>query len=296
MEILLGRAILGIGSGILTPVAATIILSVFKGDDIAKQFSRSGMSTNIGAILFQLLGGILCNYSWRVPFMVYLLVVPVLIIVVFLLPEPGEERVSTGLQNVKSFGIKKIFTGHVLFWSFCHLVYMMWFYVYVTQTSGIILRHNYGNSTTSAIVLSLFTFVGVIGGYCFYNLQKKFNMKVLSIGFAINFVSYVAICFAKDVYSYTIVSCLYGFGYGILGPSFNYFLGIGLDKDYRAASIAVSTILSSIGSFGSSYAVKYSKVLFNTQWDRIPFAVGSVFFALFAILFIFFMEKSVQQS
>ncbi|MCF0237472.1 MAG: hypothetical protein HUK24_02640, partial [Sphaerochaetaceae bacterium] len=84
----------------------------------------------------------------------------------------------------------------------------------------------------------------------------------------------------------------FGFGYGLLGPSISYFLGIGLDKDYRAASISASTILSSLGSFGSSYAVKYSKVLTGSSWDRMPFLFGGVFFLLFALFFLFYKEKN----
>ena len=280
----------------MTPVSTTVILSVFKGDEIAKQYSRNSISTNIGAIIFQLLGGVLCNISWRVPFMVYLAVIPVLLLVIMFLPEPGHSvKAEPGLQKVKSFDLSKIITKHVIFWSVVHLLYMMWFYPYVTQTSGIILRNGYGNSTTSAIVLSLFTLAGVIGGYCFYVLQKKFKMKVVFIGFLINCLSYVLLTLSKDIVSYTIVSCIFGFGYGVLGPSMSYFLGIGLDKDYRAASIAFSTILSSLGSFGSSYAVKYAKIIFKSDWERLPFVVGSVFFAAFAVLFLFFKGKPKAQ-
>jgi MFS family permease len=287
-QILFGRAILGVGHGLMTPVSTTVILSVFKGDEIAKQYSRNSISTNVGAIIFQLLGGILCNISWRVPFMVYLAVIPVLLLVIMFLPEPGHSvKAEPGLQKVKGFDIKKIVTKHVIFWSIVHLLYMMWFYPYVTQTSGIILRNGYGNSTTSAIVLSLFTLAGVIGGYCFYGLQKRFKIRVLFIGFLINFLAYVLLTLSKEIVSYTIISCVFGFGYGVLGPAISYFLGIGLDKDYRAASIAFSTILSSLGSFGSSYAVKYSKIILKSDWERLPFVVGAVFFAAFAILFLF---------
>jgi MFS family permease len=296
-EILIGRAILGIGHGISAPVATTIILSVFKGEEVAKQYSRSGMSTNIGAIIFQLLGGILCNYNWRVPFLVYLVILPVLLIVIFCLPEPGKESaVSTGLQSVKGFDLKKIITKHVVFWSVVHLLYMMWFYAYVTQTSGIILRNGYGNSTTSAIVLSLFTFMGVVGGYSFYRLEKRYKIRVVTIGFVINALAYVALALSKGIVSYTVFSCIFGFGYGVLGPSMSYFLGIGLDKNYRAASVSVSMILSSIGSFGSAYVIKYAKALFHTDWERLPFVIGAVVFISFAILFVFSKENSVENQ
>ncbi len=294
-EVLVGRAILGIGSGISAPVITCLVLSLFKGDDISKQFSRNSMATNIGAVIFQMLGGILCNYNWKLPFAVYFLVIPVMVIAFFWLPEP-KEAVSTGLQNVKGFNLSHIITKHVLFWAITHALYMLWFYAYVTQTSGIIVRNGYGNSTVAAVVLSLFTLIGVLGGGSFHKIQKKIGVKAMTLGFAINGISFLALAFADNIVVYTIFSLTFGFGYGLLQPAVSYFLGIGLDDNYRAASISVSTIISSIGSFGSSYAVKYSKILLNTDWERTPFAVGCVFFLALGLLFVFIKTPKLKET
>lgn len=294
-QILVGRAILGIGSGISAPVITCLVLSLFKGDDISKQFSRNSMATNVGAVIFQMLGGVLCNYNWKLPFAVYFLVIPVMIIAYFWLPEP-KEAVSTGLQNVKGFDLSHIITKHVMFWAIVHALYMLWFYAYVTQTSGIIVNNGYGDSTVAAVVLSLFTLIGVLGGGMFHKIQKKIGVKAMTLGFVVNGLSFLALTFADNIVVYTIFSLTFGFGYGLLQPAVNYFLGIGLDDNYRAASISVSTIISSLGSFGSSYAVKYSKILLHTTWERTPFAVGCVFFFLLGLLFVFIKTPKLKES
>lgn len=285
-QVLIGRAILGIGKGLTVPITTTITLSIFKGEDVSKQFSRNSMATNCGAILFQLVGGFLADISWNLPFSVYFLVLPTIVVAYFFLPEPSE-NVQTALQSVKGFNISKIFTKHVFFWSVIHALYMLWFYAYVTQTSGIIIGDGFGDSTTAAIVLSLFTLIGVYGGYSFHKIRRCLGVKTMTLGFVVNSFSFLALAFCKDLPSYILFSCTFGFGYGLLQPAMNYFLGIGLDKDYRAACISVSTIISSIGSFGSSYAVKYSKILFDSDWDRLPFVIGAVFFMALGVLFIF---------
>ena len=289
-EILVGRAILGIGHGLIVPITNTLTLSLFKGDEVSKQFSRNSMATNCGAILFQLLGGFLGDLNWRLPFVVYVAIVPVLIITIICLPEP-KYSVQTGLQKVKKFEIRKIFTGHVFFWAIVHALYMLWFYAYVTQTSGIIINNGYGNSSVSALVLSAFTLIGVFGGYSFHKIQKRIGTRTMTVGFFVNAASFIALSMCNNLASYTVFSLTFGFGYGLLQPAVNYFLGVGLDEDYRAACISVSAIISALGSFGSSYAVKYSKIILHTDWERIPFVVGSVFFLLLGILFIFFKEK-----
>lgn len=183
-----------------------------------------------------------------------------------------------------------------MFWSLVHALYMLWFYAYVTQTSGIIVNNGYGDSTVAAIVLSLFTLVGVLGGGMFHKIQKKIGVKTMTLGLCLNGVSFIFLALSKDIVTYTIFSLTFGFGYGLLQPSVSYFLGIGLDDDYRAASISVSTIISSVGSFLSSYAVKYSKIIFNTSWDRIQFVVGSVFFILLGLMFIFIKTPKLKES
>lgn len=294
-EILVGRAILGIGTGILTPVVTCLVLSLFKGDDISKQFSRNSMATNVGAVIFQMLGGILCNYSWKLPFAVYFVVLPVMLIAFLWLPEP-KESASTALQNVKGFDLSKIITKHVLFWALVHALYMLWFYAYVTQTSGIIVNNGYGDSTAAAVVLSLFTLIGVLGGGMFHRIQKKIGVKAMTMGFCINGLSFIFLAMSNNLIVYTIFSLTFGFGYGLLQPAVDYFMGIGLEDDYRAASISVSKIISSLGSFLSSYAVKYSKIIFNTSWDRIQFVVGSVFFILMGLMFIFIKTPELKDS
>ncbi len=294
-EILIGRAVLGIGSGISTPVITCLVLSLFKGDDISKQFSRNSMATNIGAVIFQMLGGILCNYSWKLPFAVYFIVLPVMVIAFMWLPEP-KESATTGLQSVKGFDLSKIITKHVMFWSIVYALYMLWFYTYVTQTSGIIVNNGYGDSTVAAVVLSLFTLIGVLGGGLFHKIQKKIGVKSMTLGLCMNGVSFIFLALSRDLVAYSIFSLTFGFGYGLLQPAVDYFMGIGLDDDYRAASISVSKIVSSLGSFGSAYAVKYSKIIFHTTWDRTPFVVGSVFFILLGLIFVFIKTPKLKES
>ena len=54
-EILLGRAILGVGTGLIAPLTSTLVLYLFSGDEVPKQLGRNAMATNVGAVIFQLL-------------------------------------------------------------------------------------------------------------------------------------------------------------------------------------------------------------------------------------------------
>jgi len=298
-QVLLGRAILGVGTGLLGPIVSTLTLSLFTGEDVAKQFSRNMMSTNLGAVIFQLLGGFLCNYNWRMPFAAYLAVAPVLITVLLLLPEPETVTQKDGglAGSFKNgFSIGKILTGHVLFWSFLYCVYMLFFYPYVTEMSGIVQKNGWGNATTTAIILSIFTAMGVLGGYLFYPLNRRFGKYVLSIGFGIGAVSYLLLCLCSSAWSLTVVSCMYGLGYGMVGPAINYYLGIKLLPEYRAASVAASSLFCHIGSFGSPFLIGFFRDITGSTWDRFSFIVGACFYAAAALLFIILVSREKLQK
>lgn len=54
-----------------------------------RQTSMNAVSTNIGAVVFQMLGGYACNaFGWRATFIIYVLLLPSLLATFFLLPEP----------------------------------------------------------------------------------------------------------------------------------------------------------------------------------------------------------------
>ena len=292
-EVLIGRAILGLGTGLLGPIVSTLTLSLFEGKDVAKQFSRNMMSTNIGAVLFQLAGGYLCNYSWRMPFYAYLVVLPVAAIVFFCLPEP--ERIVTKDGDTKEkFSLREVLSPHVIFWGLLHALYMACFYAYVTESSGIITKNGYGTTMSVAIVLASFTAFGVVGGYLFYPVNNKTGMKTLGIGFGIGALACIGIQLSGGLVSYYLVSIFFGVGYGMLAPSINYYLGIKIKPEYRAASVAAASLFSHLGSFGSPFMMSFFRNLFKSSSDRFSFLVG-MFFYIAASLF-FFLHKNREES
>lgn len=292
-EVLFGRAILGIGTGLLGPIVSTLTLSLFTGENIAKQFSRNMMATSFGAVIFQLAGGYLCELNWRMPFVSYLIVLPVLLMVLLLLKEPSIIITNNSkVQKIQKNSIRDILTKHVIFWGALYGVYMIFFYPYVTETSGIIVNSSYGSSMSVAVVLSLFTAFGIIGGYLFYPLNNKFKIHVLSIGFFIGFLSYVWLIFANSIISFAIASCVFGIGYGTLGPSLQYYLGKGLKPETRAASIATASLFQHVGSFGSPFVIGFIRRATNSSWNRLQFAVGAVFFIFATLLFLFWKKNN----
>ena len=287
-QILVGRAVLGIGTGLVAPIINTLVLSLFSGDDVPRQLGRNAMSTNIGAVIFQLLGGYLCSYSWRMPFLAYLAVLPVLIIVLLLLPEP--DRLSDA--DKKRLDLRQVFTWHVVGWSLFYAAHMVFFYPFVTEMSGIVLRNQFGSATMTAIILSICTGTGVMGGYLFYRIHRACSKRTFTVGFGFCAAGYLLLILSKSALGLLCSAAVFGMGYGLLNPTFTYYLGVPLKPELRAASLSLYHIISSIGSFGSAFILSLLRHLAGSEYERFSFLVGLLFYLASAIAMLFPSPRS----
>lgn len=283
-QILLGRAVLGVGTGLIAPLTSTLVLYLFSGDDVPKQLGRNAMSTNVGAVIFQLLGGYLCNYSWRMPFLAYLAVLPVLVIVLLCLPEPekGPEKERRRPE------LREVLTGHVVGWGVFFAAHMVFFYPIVTEMSGIVQNNGFGSAATAAIILSVLTGTGVLGGYLFYPIHRRCGRITLSAGFGLCALGYVLMLAANGALGLLLAAAVFGVGYGLLQPTFTYYLGVPLKPELRAASLSVYHLFTSVGTFGSAFVLSFLKQVTHTGYERFSFAVGLGFYGVAAVLVLFF--------
>lgn len=58
---MLWRALFGMGYGIISPLMMPMVMANFHGEEIYRQTSMNAVSTNVGAVVFQLLGGYACS-------------------------------------------------------------------------------------------------------------------------------------------------------------------------------------------------------------------------------------------
>ncbi len=289
-QILAGRAILGAGTGLISPIASTLVLSLFTGDDVPKQLGRNGMATNVGAVLFQLLGGYLCKFNWRMPFMAYLAIIPVFLIVLLLLPEPEKPVLKERIRLLDAL------TWHVALWGIFNAAHMVFFYPFVTEMSGIVLNNGFGDATVTAIILSVCTGTGVLGGYLFYRIHRVCFKRTFSVGFGLCAAGYLLVIFANNVVGLLISAAVFGIGYGLLSPTFTYYLGVPLKPELRAASLSMYHIFTSMGSFGSAFVLSTARSLAHSTWDRFSFALGLAFYLIAAILVLIFGKNQTETA
>lgn len=63
--ILVMRALLGAGLGLISPIPVALIMNFFEGKELENLMGYNSVIQNIGGIVFSLLGGVLCTINWR---------------------------------------------------------------------------------------------------------------------------------------------------------------------------------------------------------------------------------------
>jgi MFS family permease len=105
-QLLVIRALFGIGAGLIIPLSTSLIADFFEGDARTKMMGYSGSLSHFGGVVFLLISGWLACMSWRYAFYVYGLSVLTFLLILFCLPEPVVKKVQGAPQQGKlPFGI-----------------------------------------------------------------------------------------------------------------------------------------------------------------------------------------------
>lgn len=104
MAILVARFILGIGVGGVSATVTALIAEYYVGMDRAKVMSYQSAAMGVGVLILEYTGGSLAEMSWREPFLVYLIGVPILLLCILSMREPvrqapSEAQVRHGSAN-----------------------------------------------------------------------------------------------------------------------------------------------------------------------------------------------------
>ena len=96
--LLLWAAMIGIGAGMVAPIAPSLVTEKFVGGEQQMMLGIQNSSANIGSMLMMMLGGILGAMGWQYGYLVYLVAVPGILFTLIGMPG-GNTNVSAGSKN-----------------------------------------------------------------------------------------------------------------------------------------------------------------------------------------------------
>ncbi|MFJ7729202.1 MFS transporter [Neobacillus sp. NPDC097160] len=280
--IIVMRGILGLGVGITMPLSVDVITDFFEGRerDFLIGFGTSTIAC-IGAIFFQLVGGILADsFGWHYGFLTYLFPIWILAITILYLPEPEKKQhaAASGTE-----GQQKVKLPKAIYWvCLGQVIYSGLIFGYVTNISVVIQADKLGNATEAGMAISVFTFGTLIAGFLFGKIKHRLPNYYLPIAVLGTGLGMAFCYFSPSLMMIFVGSIIGGFAMGIGIPGV--FTKVSELTPVGASAVGLVVVGQGLGGILGPFGFQLVQTIFKQDIGRFPLAVSAVGLIILALI------------
>ena len=211
--IVLSRALLGIGEAVVVTVSSALIGDYF-GENRHRWVSWVGVTTPLAGTFMIVAGGILADISWRGPFFIYLLAIPVLILTLIFIDEPIVEKGRDSEPRRAPYPWRE---ARVI--AAVTLVASLIYYVEPLHIAAVLAQAGVTSPSSAGFYQAATTATYVIGALVYRRLHRcTIGMLLAIAGFLIG-IGQVALGVATDVPGVIIGALVQQLGAGMIIPA-----------------------------------------------------------------------------
>ncbi len=242
--ILAGRGLLGICVGITMTIVTTLVADYYQGKARQKFAGLQIAVMSIGGIIFITLGGILADFGWRVPFLLYLFSLLILPATYLFLKEPA---VAVNVHKVS--GQNK---SPAIIWLVFGNVMLIWIIFFIIPVQIPFHLKSIGVEKNSLIGLAVAsaTFFSAISSFSFSRIKDVLGFRqIFGLGYFLLALAFLSFAFGN---SYTMVllgMLLGGLGMGLMIPNANVWVMQLAPLEIRGREIGRLTTFWFMGQF-----------------------------------------------
>ncbi|MEG1554193.1 MAG: MFS transporter [Rikenellaceae bacterium] len=272
-QLIVISCMLGIGCGLLIPLAAGLLTDFFIGKYRMKQLGIKSGIANMSLVVATLAVGWLGAKNWHLPFVVYLLPLVPLLFTPFLRGDKGKAENSAEIIGFLDKGKLISIVFQYGFITFIVSV-ISYYFPFLAQSHGI------GDSAVG-IITALFFFFIMAPGFVLPYVIKLFRgwtsvIMIFSLGLGL-----LVMLSTDNVFMYGLGAVLMGFGYGTMQP-------VIYDKAAEASSgkkstlaLAIVLAMNYVAVTIAPFIVDLFKDIFHTQTNHFPFVLDLVLVVLY---------------
>ena len=271
--IIASRVFFGAGYGMVFVLASAVITDLFDGSTKDRMMGwKSGVGA-IAGVIFQTLGGILVAVNWRFVFLCIFLCIPILLMVLFFLPD-------TGVQAAKGPAQGK-FTSQLWITVIVGFLLNVFQFAYMQNMTLVILdpANTIGTALDAANILSMFTALSFVAGLVYFMFSKWVGRFTPAIAILLVGIGFLIALYAQSVPMFFVASAFFGLGFGFTNPSLTLVAAAGVthpSKTPRAISIYVCA--TGLGQFFCTYILNFLVGIFGftgtrAQWNVSAYAI-----------------------
>ena len=262
-QLLIARALLGIAIGGSMPTVITLIGDYFDGERRSKVMGFQSAALEFGAVLFTILAGVLASLSWRAPFSIFMLAIPLLPLVYVLIQEPDKARAAPPSGPGKA-PAKSRLPATTIFAYLIGALGMTGIFLLPVHLPFLIARDlQLPNPFLISVAIGVSTlFAGISASY-YHRIKRK--LSTLS-GFVPCFLlmsaGYAVFAISQAYWMVLVGAAFAGIGIGIFLPNINMWVVSMAPPPLRGRTVAGLMSFVFLGQFSSplvstAYSVRY---------------------------------------
>lgn len=282
--VLIFRAIFGIGLGILSPLGNVLIMGFYEGQERANMLGVGSFVMNIGGIVLQFLGGAFSGISWELCFAAHFPAIISFFIVLLYLKEPQaeESQAAGGKAASKEKMPVSVWVISAIFGFTMMLIYPM----LVNMSSILSEVKQIGGSTSSAVVLSMYTVGGAVSGILFGKLYEKINKLIIPFMFVGGALGVAIIILGNNLFMVTVGVFIVGLTYLMSLPFTAMLLGMYASPSQSAMAMSIMMAVMNAFAFISTYWIGFTGSLTGDIFMGPLYATVIGFIAI-GVIFVF---------
>lgn len=283
------RFIVGIGIAGISSAVTALIAEYYMGMNRVKVLSYQSAAMGVGVLILEYTGGSLAEISWREPFLVYLIGIPILLLVILTMREPEAPQVA---PEIRETPVRK---------SNKNLLMVCYITIFVAMTMAFLLptkmptylQMELGVSTS---ITGLFLGVHGVANACFAVMYRRIVQRIrpyaiMGTGFILMFIALVVLELSETIGASIVMMILAGIALGMITPAVSNTLATEVTGTNSGKIMGGYSTCLNFGQFAISLI---SVPLFTLVGSSYPdmFAVMAVLALVVGLLFFGYCAKT----
>lgn len=242
--LLLCRALLGIGIGIIYPITTSLVSDFYHGERRTHMLGISTAVNNLGGVFATLISGFLASISWRMPFFIYLAAPFALICTMLWIPRVDAERERPASQPEYRW-----LTAPVVRSLAGILGLNVIFYTIPASTSMTISALALGSAVFCGLMLSIQNFCSFSAGTLFKHIYGYLSGSIRYLAVLLIISGFGLFLSVPRIPSLILSLILIGTGYGMLTPYYLLRISNSTRGHGRTAALSAASCCMFFGQF-----------------------------------------------
>lgn len=272
--ILIGRALLGISIGIIMTITITLIGDYFEGDKLKDFIGFQTAFIGFSGITFLMVGGILADISWRLPFIIYIASIFFFpMIIRYLYEPPGTYPIAINIPAESSLLIRIIFVNAI--------VLMILFYIVPTQLPFLLYELGFSKGSLSGTAMAVNALGMVISSLFYSRLKGQVQFPYMyTIAFFLMATGYFITGLTHSFFIILTAMFIAGLGIGLLIANTNLWIMELSRHEIRGRNIGMLTTCLFLGQFLSPIVFEPFVIRFGVSFLFTFTAASMVFISM----------------